>query len=184
MGDAAGTFVSAMGGGTGQTTYAENIGVMSITKVFSIRPLQVAAVTAIFLGLVPKFGQLILSIPVPVMGGISLVLFGMIAGASTKVISSSGEDWGTLENFGVYGMSLAVCAALVAVFGTNGALNEALKPAVPLPTTLSIGFAQLDAIGAATFFAVLLNLAIVVAKRLSPFGEGSASERAEPAVAQ
>ena len=52
MGDAAATFVSALGGGTGQTTYAENIGVMSITKVFSIRPLQVAAVAAILLGLV------------------------------------------------------------------------------------------------------------------------------------
>jgi len=59
MGDAAATFVSALGGGTGQTTYAENIGVMSITKVFSIRPLQVAAVTAILLGLVPKFGAFI-----------------------------------------------------------------------------------------------------------------------------
>ena len=71
MGDAVATFVSALGGGTGQTTYAENIGVMSITKVFSIRPLQVAAVTAILLGLVPKFGAFIGSIPVPVMGGIS-----------------------------------------------------------------------------------------------------------------
>lgn len=173
IGDAVGTFVSALGGGTGQTTYAENIGVMSITKVYSIRPLQVAAATAIFLGLVPKFGALILSIPTPVMGGISLVLFGMIAGASTKVISSATEDWGSLENFGVYGISIAVCAALVGVFGANGALNEALKPATPLPTTVQIGFVQLDAIGAATFFAVLLNLAIVLVKKLSPLADRS-----------
>jgi putative pyrimidine permease RutG len=171
MGDAIATFVSALGGGTGQTTYAENIGVMSITKVYSIRPLQVAAVTAILLGLVPKFGALIQSIPVPVMGGITLVLFGMIAGASTKVISSATEDWGNIENFGVYGISIAVCAALVAVFNTNSALNDALKLATPLPTTIEIGFAQLDAIGSATFFAVLLNLAIVIVKKLSPLAE-------------
>src|SRR5450756_2637671 len=111
---------------------------MSITKVYSIRPLQVAAVTAICLGLVPKFGSLIQTIPIPVMGGISLLLFGMIAGASTKVISSATEDWGSLENFGVYGISITVCAALVAVFNTNGALNDALKLATPLPTTVQI----------------------------------------------
>lgn len=188
MGDAIATFISGLGGGTGQTTYAENIGVMSITKVYSIRPLQVAAVTAICLGLVPKFGSLIQTIPIPVMGGISLLLFGMIAGASTKVISSATEDWGSLENFGVYGMSIAVCAALVAVFNTNSALNAALKPATPLPTTLQIGFVQLDAIGAATFFAVLLNLAIVVAKKFSPFADRpetpAAEETTEAAVAR
>ena len=187
MGDGISTVVSAFGGGTGQTTYAENIGVMSITKVYSIRPLQVAAVTAILLGLVPKFGALVLSVPAPVMGGITLVLFGMIAGASTKVISSAVEDWGSLENFGVYGITIAVCAALVGVFGANGAVN-ALDPTQNLPTTLGIGFIQLDAIGAATFFAVLLNLAIVLAKKVSPFtdrepGPVSQEEELEPVTA-
>jgi putative pyrimidine permease RutG len=157
MGDAAATFVSALGGGTGQTTYAENIGVMSITKVFSIRPLQVAAVAAIFLGLVPKFGALIGSIPVPVMGGISFLLFGLIAGTSSKVISTADEDWGTLENFGVFGISIALCTAMVA------------KGAV-----VHFGGIVLDPIGASTFAAVLLNLAIVIAKKLSPFVTQSA----------
>ena len=152
MGDAAATFVSALGGGTGQTTYAENIGVMSITKVFSIRPLQVAAVAAILLGLVPKFGALIGSIPVPVMGGISFLLFGLIAGTSSKVISTADEDWGTLENFGVFGISIALCTAMVA----KGA-------------AVNFGGIVLDPIGASTFAAVPLNLAIVIAKRLSPF---------------
>ena len=152
MGDAAATFVSALGGGTGQTTYAENIGVMSITKVFSIRPLQVAAVAAILLGLVPKFGALIGSIPVPVMGGISFLLFGLIAGTSSKVISTADEDWGTLENFGVFGISIALCTAMVA-------------------KGVAVHFSGivLDPIGASTFAAVLLNLAIVIAKKLSPF---------------
>lgn len=148
MGDAVATFVSALGGGTGQTTYAENIGVMSITKVFSIKPLQVAAVTAILLGLVPKFGALIGSIPVPVMGGISFLLFGLIAGTSSKVISTASEDWGTLENFGVFGISVALCTAMVA----KG-------------VTLNLGGVVLDPIGASTFAAVLLNLAIVLVKK-------------------
>lgn len=152
MGDAVATFVSALGGGTGQTTYAENIGVMSITKVFSIRPLQVAAVTAILLGLVPKFGALVGSIPVPVMGGISFMLFGLIAGTSSKVISTAKEDWGSLENFGVFGISVALCTAMVA-----------------RNVTLNLGGIVLDPIGASTFAAVLLNLAIVLVKKASPF---------------
>lgn len=185
IGDAIATVVSAFGGGTGQTTYAENIGVMSITKVYSIRPLQIAACTAIILGLVPKFGALIQSIPVPVMGGISLMLFGLIAGTSTKVISSAKEDWGQFENFGVFGISVALCAALVAVFNTNGslnALNDSLKLGqAALPTTIQFGFIQLDAIGTSTFAAVLLNLLIVVLKKISPFTEAPAID--EPVIA-
>jgi putative pyrimidine permease RutG len=156
MGDAAATFVSALGGGTGQTTYAENIGVMSITKVFSIRPLQVAAVTAILLGLVPKFGALIGSIPVPVMGGISFLLFGLIAGTSSKVISTADEDWGTLENFGVFGISVALCTAMVAK-----------------NVTLNLGGIVLDPIGASTFAAVFLNLAIVLVKKAAAAASGT-----------
>jgi uracil-xanthine permease len=156
MGDAAATFVSALGGGTGQTTYAENIGVMSITKVFSVRPLQVAAVTAILLGLVPKFGALIGSIPVPVMGGISFLLFGLIAGTSSKVISTADEDWGTLENFGVFGISVAICTAMVAK-----------------NVTLNLGGIVLDPIGASTFAAVFLNLAIVLVKKAAAAASGS-----------
>ncbi len=155
MGDAVATFVSALGGGTGQTTYAENIGVMSITKVFSTRPLRVAAVTAILLGLVPKFGALIGTIPVPVMGGISFLLFGLIAGTSSKVISTAEEDWGSLETFGIFGISIALCTAMVAK-----------------NITVHLGGAVLDPIGASTFAAVLLNLAIVLIKKLSPFTEG------------
>ncbi len=171
IGDALATMVAALGGGTGTTTYAENIGVMSLTKVFSKYPLQFAAGTAIVLGFVPKFGALVQSIPAPVMGGITLVLFGMIAGASTKVISSAKSDWSGIDTFGVFGVSVAVCAALVAVFNANGAINAALPHAVQLPTTLQFGFVQLDAIGSGTFCAVLLNLVIMLLKRYSPFAE-------------
>jgi len=70
-----------------------------------------------------------------------------------------------------YGISIAVCAAFVGMFTANGALNEALKPAAPLPTTLQVSFAQVDAIGVAASFTVLLNLSIVLVKKLSPFVE-------------
>ncbi len=70
MGDGLATMVSAIFGGAGETTYAENIGVMGITRVFSIMVFIVAAITAILLGFIPKFGALVLSIPISVLGGI------------------------------------------------------------------------------------------------------------------
>jgi uracil-xanthine permease len=174
MGDGLSTMLSGFFGGTGQTTYAENIGVMSITKIYSIYPLRVAAIFAILLGLIPKFGALVQSIPAPVMGGITLVLFGMIAGAGASVIAASSKEktnWSIIESFGVFGVSIAVCAALIATFTANGAINAALPHAPALPTTLKFGFVQLDAIGGSTFFAVILNFAIVVAKKYSPFSD-------------
>lgn len=183
VGDGLATFLAGMFGGTGVTTYAENIGNMAMTRVFSNWPLRVAAVTAILLGLIPKFGELIHTIPDPVMGGITIVLFGLIAGASTKVIAASvkTEDWGGIDSFGVFGMSVAVCAALLVVFNTNAAIN-AVDAAKQLPTTLRIGIIELDAIGASTFFAILLNLAMVLLKRFSPFSEKPVQEPVEEVV--
>ena len=79
LADSLSTIVSGFGGGTGVTTYAENIGVMAATKVYSTLLFVVAAIGAILLGFSPKFGALILSIPGPVIGGLSIVLFGLIA---------------------------------------------------------------------------------------------------------
>ncbi len=63
-------------GGTGVTTYAENIGVMAVTKIYSSLTFVVAALVAILLGFSPKFGALILTIPAAIMGGVSVVVFG------------------------------------------------------------------------------------------------------------
>src|SRR6516162_8800958 len=68
LGDSIATIVSAAGGGTGVTTYAENIGVMAATRVYSTVLFIIAAVAAMLLGLCPKFGALVSSIPGPVMG--------------------------------------------------------------------------------------------------------------------
>jgi xanthine/uracil permease len=67
------------------TTYAENIGVMASTKVYSTLLFVVAAIVSILLGFSPKFGALILSIPGPVIGGLSIVLFGLIAAMAGRL---------------------------------------------------------------------------------------------------
>ncbi|MCB0907570.1 MAG: nitrate reductase [Nocardioidaceae bacterium] len=79
MGDGIATMLSGVGGGSGTTTYAENIGVMAATRVYSTAAYIVAGITAIALAMIPKFGALITSIPVGVLGGATLVLYGLIA---------------------------------------------------------------------------------------------------------
>ncbi len=99
MGDALATLLSSLGGGTPQTTYAENMGVMAITRVFSTYNFIMAAAVAILLGLCPKFGALIQAIPKPVLGGISLILYGLIAlmgcasGSTPKWILRTPATW-------------------------------------------------------------------------------------------
>jgi xanthine/uracil permease len=78
------TTMSASIGGTGMTTYAENIGVMAVTKVYSTTVFVVAGIFAILLGLSPKFGAVIHTIPVALLGGASIVVFGLITVAGLK----------------------------------------------------------------------------------------------------
>jgi xanthine/uracil permease len=79
MADGLSTMLAGAGGGSGTTTYAENIGVMAATRVYSTAAYIVAGLTAIALAMVPKFGALIVSIPIGVLGGATLVLYGLIA---------------------------------------------------------------------------------------------------------
>ncbi len=79
MGDGTATMLAGLGGGSGTTTYAENIGVMAATKVYSTAAYIVAGLTAILLGCIPKFGAIIVSIPLGVLGGATVVLYGLIA---------------------------------------------------------------------------------------------------------
>jgi uracil-xanthine permease len=85
LGDGLATILSAGVGGTGVTTYAENMGVMAITRNFSSRTFLFAAFFAICFGLSPKFGALIQTIPGPVMGGLSMVVFGLITAAAGRI---------------------------------------------------------------------------------------------------
>ena len=85
-------------GGPAQTTYAENLGVLAITRQFSSRIIQGAAVIAILLGLFGKVGAAIQSIPVAVMGGICILLFGMIAGMGIRHIIEEKVNLANMKN--------------------------------------------------------------------------------------
>ena len=125
LGDAAATFVSAMGGGTPQTTYAENMGVMAITRVFSVSNFAAASVAAILLGLCPKFGATIQSIPGPVLGGVSLILYGLIALMGVKIWVDAKVDFCDHRNLIIAGSSLIAATGLGVRGLTVGDVNIA-----------------------------------------------------------
>ncbi len=135
VGDGVATMVSGASGGTGVTTYAENIGVMAATKIYSTAMFVVAAAMAIVLGFSPKFGALIQAIPLAVMGGVSIVVFGLIAAAGAKIWVDNKVDFSDNANL--------IVAALTLVLGTGD-------------FTLKFGGFALGGIGTATFGAILL----------------------------
>ena len=110
MGDGIGTTISGLFGGTGETTYAENIGVMGVTRVFSIWIFIVAGVAAILLGFIPKFGALVNSIPSSVIGGIELYLFGLIAVIGAKIWVDGRVDFGKRANLAIAAIPLILAA--------------------------------------------------------------------------
>jgi uracil-xanthine permease len=93
MGDGVATMLAGLGGGSGTTTYAENIGVMAATRVYSTAAYAVAAVTAIMLGLCPRFGALVGTIPPGVLGGATTLLYGMIAVLGARIWIEAGVDF-------------------------------------------------------------------------------------------
>ncbi|MEN8707722.1 MAG: solute carrier family 23 protein [Nocardioides marinisabuli] len=96
--DGVATVIATSIGGSPTTTYAENIGVMATTRVYSTAAYYVAAVTAILLGLVPKFGAIVNATPSAVLGGITLVLYGMIGLLGAKIWKENGVDFGNPVN--------------------------------------------------------------------------------------
>jgi uracil-xanthine permease len=96
--DGIATVVTSAVGGSPTTTYAENIGVMAATRVYSTAAYFVAAVVAILFGLSPKFGALISATPGGVLGGITVVLYGMIGLLGAKIWKENGVDFGNPVN--------------------------------------------------------------------------------------
>ena len=133
MGDGVATIVAGSAGGTGVTTYAENIGVMAATKIYSTAIFFVAGIMAILLGFSPKFGALIQAIPLAVMGGVSIVVFGLIAVAGAKIWVDNKVDFSNNKNL--------LVAAITLVLGTGD-------------YTLRFGEFALGGIGTATFGAI------------------------------
>ncbi len=110
MGDGIATMVSGSFGGTGVTTYAENIGVMSITRNFSSFTLVIAAILAICLGLSPKFGEAVHTIPTPILGGLSFILFGLITANAGRIWQVEKVDFGQPRNLLVAGVAMVIGA--------------------------------------------------------------------------
>jgi len=135
IGDGLATMVSGSAGGTGVTTYAENIGVMAATKIYSTAVFLVAGLIALVLGFSPKFGALIQAIPLPVMGGVSIVVFGLIAVAGAKIWVDNKVDFSDNKNL--------IVAAITLILGTGD-------------FTLKFGQFALGGIGTATFGAIIL----------------------------
>ncbi|HEX6872184.1 MAG TPA: solute carrier family 23 protein [Micromonosporaceae bacterium] len=96
--DGFGTALSSAVGGSPTTTYAENIGVMAATRVYSTAAYYVAAAVAILLGLIPKFGALVSATPGGVLGGITVVLYGMIGLLGAKIWIENKVDFGNPVN--------------------------------------------------------------------------------------
>jgi uracil-xanthine permease len=137
LGDGLATIAAGYAGGTGVTTYAENIGVMAVTRIYSTVVFVIAALLAIALGFSPKFGALIQTIPAPVLGGVSIVVFGLIAAAGAKIWVDNRVDFGENRNL--------IVAAVTLVLGAGD-------------FTLRIGGVGFGGIATATFGAILLNL--------------------------
>ena len=111
LADGLATTVAGLGGGSGTTTYAENIGVMAATRVYSTAAYWVAAAFAMLLSLSPKFGALIAATPGGVLGGLALVLFGMIAVLGARIWVQGKVDFSSPVNLMPAGIALIVGAA-------------------------------------------------------------------------
>ncbi|HHZ14363.1 MAG TPA: purine/pyrimidine permease [Clostridiales bacterium] len=112
IGDGVATMFAGLLGGPSNTTYSENTGVLAVTKVYDPFILRIAAVFAIALGLVGKIGALLKTIPAPVMGGVSILLFGMIASIGLRTLSEAKIDFSKSRNL--------IVVSLMLVMGLSG----------------------------------------------------------------
>ena len=135
LADGLATMLSGSLGGTGVTTYAENMGVMAVTRIFSTLVFATAGTIAILFGLSPKFGAAILTIPGPVIGGLSIVVFGLIAATAGRIFVENRVDFSRARNLLTVGVALVLGAG---------------------DLTVKLGAFALGGIGTATFGAILV----------------------------
>ncbi|MGX1194021.1 solute carrier family 23 protein [Metabacillus sp. SLBN-84] len=114
LGDGVATMIASLIGGPPNTTYGENIGVLAITRVYSVYIIAGAAVMAVVFGFIGKISALISSIPTPVMGGVSILLFGIIASSGLRMLTDNKIDFGNKRNL--------VISSVILVIGIGGAM--------------------------------------------------------------
>ena len=141
------TIVSGFFGSTPNTTYGENIGVMAITRVYSTWVIGGAAIIAILLSCVGKLAAAIQIIPVPVMGGVSLLLYGVIGASGIRVLIESKVDYSKAQNL--------ILTSVILIIGVSGA-------------KVHIGAAELKGMALATIVGIALSLIFKLISVLRP----------------
>jgi uracil permease len=134
---------------------------MAITRVFSVWVIGGAAVIAIVMSFIPKIGMLIHTIPVPVMGGICILLFGIIGSQGVRMLVEAGIDFSQKRNL--------IIASVILVIGIGGA-------------HITIGGVQFSEMPLATYVGILLNLVLPRTKDLAGTVSGQAQVAAAPDV--
>ncbi|UUZ95588.1 uracil permease [Paenibacillus sp. P25] len=150
MGNGISTILSGFVGSTPNTTYGENIGVMAISRVYSVWVIGGAAVLAVLLSFFGKLTALITTIPTPVMGGVSLLLFGVIAASGIRMLVETKVDYSKASNL--------TLTTIVLVIGISG-------------TAVNIGDFSLKGMALATVIAILLSLFFKILEKLKLLNE-------------
>ncbi|MFZ5823638.1 MAG: uracil-xanthine permease family protein [Bacillota bacterium] len=136
IGDGLATTLAGAMGGPANTTYSENTGVLAVTKVYDPAIIRIAAVFAIFMAFFGKLGGLLQTTPTAVMGGVSIVLFGMITSVGIRTVVDAKVDFSNSRNL--------VIAAVILVLGIGGAV-------------MKIGDLQLSGLALAALVGVVMN---------------------------
>ena len=131
LGDGLATALAGLLGGPANTTYGENTGVLAVTKVYDPAVIRIAAVFAMVLGIVGKFGGIITSIPGPVTGAISIVLYGMISAVGVRILINARLNFGDSRNL--------LTAAIILVLGIG-------CDSIPVTDTVTISGLALAAV--------------------------------------
>jgi uracil permease len=152
LGNGVMTVISGCFGSVPSTTYGENIGVLAITRVFSVWVIGGAAVLSMILAFLGKFSAAIISIPKPVMGGVSLLLFGVIAASGIRILIEEKVDYSKPRNL--------ILTATVMIIGLSGT-----------QVTLSGGSVTLKGMGLATVLAIFLSLMFKALEKLGLMNE-------------
>lgn len=148
IGDGVSTMFASIIGGPPSTTYGENIGVLAITRIYSIYVIGGAAVIAIVLAFIGKFTALISSIPTPVMGGVSILLFGIIAASGLRMLVESKVDFANNRNL--------VIASVILVVGIGNLVFNLKEIGINL---------QIEGMALAALSGIILNLILPKEKK-------------------
>ena len=150
LGDGLSTIVSGMFGSVPTTTYGENIGVMALTKIYSVYIICGAGLISIILGFSGKMSALIRTIPTPVVGGVSFLLFGTIAVSGLRTFIEEKVDFSKSRNL--------ILSSVIFIVGLSG-------------IKLTMGSFEIKGMGLATIVAIVLNLSFIIFDKLGLMNE-------------